>query len=155
MPQSLLTTVTDGNGDPLHDPKRRKGKQPNTINIYAAKVDYTGILKHNFKLEAGLKTSFVNTNNNSNFQIFHSGEWQNDPGNTNHFVYKENINAAYLSLSKTLKKGWSTKIGLRGEQTNTQAKQLTMDSTNSNHYLELFPNLALTKMINPNNILNL
>lgn len=155
MPQSLLTTVTDGNGGPLHNPKRRKGKQPNTINIYAAKVDYTGILKHNFKLEAGLKTSFVNTNNNSNFQIFHSGEWQNDPGNTNHFVYKENINAAYLSLSKTLKKGWSTKIGLRGEQTNTQAKQLTMDSTNSNHYLELFPNLALTKMINPNNILNL
>lgn len=155
MPQSLLTSVTDEKGDLLHDPKERKGQQPNTINIYAAKVDYTGMLKNNIKLEAGLKTSFVNTNNNSRFQILNSGKWENDPGNTNHFVYKENINAAYISLSKTLKNGWSAKAGLRGEQTNTRAQQMITDSINNNHYLNLFPNVSLTKILNPNNIFNL
>lgn len=155
MPQSIITEVTDGQGNVLHDPKKRKGEQPNEINIYAAKVDYTGVLKNNFTLEAGLKTSYVKTDNNSKFKILKDGKWQNDEGNTNHFRYKENVNAAYLSLSKKFKKGWSAKLGFRGEQTNTHADQLTTDSLHENHYFELFPNVALSKTLNPDNTLSL
>lgn len=155
MPQSIKTNVSDGEGQSLHDPKQRKGEQPNTINIYAAKLDYIHPLKNNAKLEAGIKSSFVHTDNNSLFEILANGQWINDPGNTNHFIYKENVNAAYFNISKTFKKGWSTQLGLRGEQTNTKTEQVTTDSLNSNNYFELFPNISLSKTLNPNNILSL
>lgn len=155
MPQSIQTLVSDNQGNPIGDPKYRKGEQPNNINIYAAKIDYTHPLKNNAKLEAGIKTSFVHTDNNSNFKVMKNDKWVNDAGNTNHFIYKENVNAAYLNLSKTFKKGWSAQAGLRAEQTNTHTEQITTDSLNKNDYFELFPNLALTKSINSDNTLSL
>jgi len=155
MPQSLTTNVTDPLGNSLHDPNLLKGTQPSNINIYAAKLDYTHPFKGQIKLSAGLKYSFVNSDNNSQFEIFQNDNWVNDPGNTNHFIYKENVNAAYASLSKTFTKGWSADAGLRGEQTITHTDQLNSDSLNKNNYFDLFPNLSLTKMINPNHILSL
>jgi outer membrane receptor protein involved in Fe transport len=155
MPQSLTTNATDAAGNSLHDPRMQKGTQPSNIDIYAAKLDYTHPFKNQFKLSAGVKYSFVNSDNNSKFQIFQNDKWVNDPGNTNHFIYKENVNAAYASLAKTFKKGWSANAGLRGEQTITHTDQLSSDSVNKNDYFDLFPNLSLTKMINPNHILSL
>lgn len=155
MPQNIETTATDAGGQPMHDPIQRKGKQPNHIDIYAAKIDYTHPLTHNAKVEAGLKSSYVHTDNNSNFFVMDHGNWITDPGNTNHFVYKENVNAAYVNFSKTFKKGWSTQVGLRGEQTTTHTDQLTTDSLNKNSYFELFPNLSLSKTLNPSNTISL
>lgn len=155
MPQSLFTNVTDAQGNQLHDPDQRRGTQPSAINIYAAKLDYVHPMKHDLNLEAGLKYSFVNSDNNSQFEILKDDQWVNDPGNTNHFIYKENVNAAYLNLSKKLKKGWSVNVGVRGEQTITHTDQMNSDSLNKNNYFELFPNVSLSKMINPNNILSL
>lgn len=155
MPQLIKTQVLDGEGNALHEPDQRRGEQPNRINIYAAKVDYTHPLSHQAKLEAGLKFSYVHTDNNSAFEVLKGNQWVNDPGNTNHFVYQENVNAAYINLSKTFKKGWSAQAGLRAEQTTTKTDQMTTDSLNKNHYFELFPNIALTRTINPNNVLSL
>lgn len=154
MPQSIETEVTDSQGNVLHDPKKRKGKQPSTVNIYAAKIDYVHPFSKTTKLEAGLKYSYVHTDNNSIFKKYKNGSWQDDARYTNHFVYKENVNAAYLTFSKKFKNGWSSKLGLRGEQTTTHANQLTTDSLNENNYFELFPNLAVTKTLDPNHILS-
>lgn len=155
MPQTMRTTTTDASNETIGNPVNRKGKQPNDINIYAAKLDYSKALKHQFKLEAGIKTSIVKTDNNSEFSILKNSQWQNDAGNTNHFVYNENVNAAYLSLSKTFKKGWSAKAGLRAEQSNIETNQMTLDSINKQNYLDFFPNLSLSKTINPNNMLSI
>lgn len=154
MPQSLTTKVTDGQEHELHDARQQKGTQPSNINIYAAKIDYTHPFKGQWNLSAGVKYSFVNSDNNSKFSIFKDNGWVTDEGNTNHFIYKENVNAAYASLAKTFKKGWSANAGLRGEQTITHTDQLNSDSTNKNDYFNLFPNVAVTKMINPNHILS-
>ena len=43
------------------------GDLPSTINIYSLKTDYTHPLKQNIKLEAGLKTSFISTDNKANY----------------------------------------------------------------------------------------
>ncbi|MEO9147371.1 MAG: TonB-dependent receptor [Ginsengibacter sp.] len=155
MPQALTTHVTDEQGNPLHDPDQQRGTQPSNIHIYAAKLDYTHPFKGQIKLATGLKSSFVNSDNNSQFEIFEDHNWINDPGNTNHFIYKENVNAAYVSVSKDFNKGWSANAGVRGEQTITHADQINSDSINKNNYFNLFPNLSLTKMINPNHILSL
>lgn len=155
MPQALTTQVTDGEENLLHGAKEQKGTQPSNIDIYAAKLDYTRPLKGQVVLSAGLKYSFVNSDNNSQFEVFRNNKWMNDPGNTNHFIYTENVNAAYASLAKTFTKGWSANAGLRGEQTMTKTEQLSSDSINKNNYFNLFPNVSLTKMINPNHILSL
>src|SRR5699024_5570226 len=139
----------------IGDPLKRKGEQPTDINIYAAKLDYTQVLKNNFKLAAGVKTSFVKTDNNSLFKINESGTWHNDPNNTNHFLYEENINAGYASLNKTFKNGWSAKVGVRAEQVNIKTDQVTTDSINEQHYLDFFPNITLSKEFNPNHVLSL
>ncbi len=154
-PQSIQTSIKDASGNTIGTPLKRRGKQPNDINIYAAKLDYTQVLKNNYKLSAGLKTSFVKTDNNSKFELNDNGSWENDARNTNHFIYKENVNAAYVSLDKTFTKGWSAKVGFRAEQANIKTNQVTTDSINEQHYIDLFPNITLSKTINPNNILSL
>ncbi len=155
MPQSMQTHTTDANGNPIGKIIKRKGKQPNNINIYAGKIDYTDIINPKLNIEAGLKTSFVNTKNKSLFQINNNGQWEDDQSRNNHFSYKENVNAAYFTLGKSFNKGWKAKIGVRAEQTNIKTYQLETDSANTQNYFDLFPNLSLSKTINPNHILNL
>jgi hypothetical protein len=43
------------------------GDLPVDINIYSAKMDYTHPLKKNTKIEAGVKSSYVNTDNQANY----------------------------------------------------------------------------------------
>ena len=43
------------------------GDLPVDINIYSAKMDYTHPLKKNAKIEAGVKSSYVNTDNQANY----------------------------------------------------------------------------------------
>lgn len=154
-PQTLFTQNVDGDGEALEHSITRKGTQPNDINIYAAKVDYTGILSHQYTVEAGLKSSYVHTVNQSDFQINDDGTRREDTGLNNHFTYKENVNAGYLTLSKVFQKGWSAKAGVRAEQTNIQTHQMINDSSNTAHYIDFFPNASLSKVINPDNVLSL
>lgn len=155
MPQAISTYVTGPDGDTLHAPDLRQGKQPNRISIYAAKVDYAHPLPGKAKLEAGVKFSYVHTDNNSSFQVQDEGMWVNDPGNTNHFVYKEQVAAGYVNLSKTFAKGWSGAAGLRAEETGTRTAQLTTDSLNKRNYFELFPNVSVSKAFHANHLLSL
>lgn len=153
LPQSLKTTLRDPEENILSSIERR-GIQPSTIQIYAAKTDYTQNLGNDYLLETGLKTSFVKSDNNSIFEIKKDQQWQDDPGNTNHFIYNENVNAAYFSLHKEFDKGWSVKAGLRAEQVNIKTVQRTTDSINRQHYADLFPNVSISKAFNENHKLN-
>ena len=52
--------------DPLSS-NTLSGNLPSTIHIYSFKSDYTHPFKHDLKLEAGIKTSFVSTDNKANY----------------------------------------------------------------------------------------
>ena len=43
----------------------------------------------------------------------------------NHFIYKENINAAYVNLNKQLSKKWSAQAGLQWRTPTHDGNQLT------------------------------
>ena len=81
-----------------------KGTLPTRINIYSAKTDFTFPLKKAAKIEAGLKSSYVTTDNDALYQNNTSDGYITDDGKTNHFIYKENINAAYINYSRQIKK---------------------------------------------------
>ena len=120
---------------------------PSDIAIYAAKGDYEHPLAHKAKFSAGAKTSFVNTDNTADYFIRRGDVLLVDNEKTNHFRYKENINAAYVNFSKEWKK-WSIQAGLRMEQTNMKGHQLgnglRPDSSFSQHYTNLFPTVYLS-----------
>ncbi len=114
-------------------------QQPSEINVFSARADYSGTLKHDIKMEAGLKSSIVGTDNDAKFTQYVGGAWVYDSTRSNRFNYKENINAAYLNFSKTLNPKWDARVGLRAEQTNADGQQYVHDVHFTKHYLSLFP----------------
>lgn len=129
------------------------GDLPVDIGIYSAKMDYTHPLKKQGKIEAGIKSSYVSTDNQANYYNLIGGDWQTDYGKTNRFQYKENINAAYLNISKQYKK-IGVQAGLRFENTNYDGHQLgntqKPDSSFNNRYNSLFPTVFVSYAANKN-----
>ncbi|MEO8417058.1 MAG: TonB-dependent receptor, partial [Ginsengibacter sp.] len=130
-----------------------RGDLPSAINIYSAKIDYIHPFKKGFKLEAGVKTSFVHTDSEVDYERNSGNGWSTDE-RSNHFVYDENINAAYSILSKSIKK-WELTAGLRLENTVSKGNQLTNDSTFKRNYTNLFPNVGVGFKANKKNQFNM
>lgn len=114
------------------------GDQNGNLNFKTAKVDYVNPLGKGSKWEAGIKTSFVSSDNDAKFYDFSNGTAINDTNKTNHFLYHENNNAAYINFSKTFEK-FDFTIGLRGEQTNINTEQRMGNVTFDSSYFQLFP----------------
>ncbi|MBK5271727.1 MAG: TonB-dependent receptor, partial [Bacteroidia bacterium] len=118
-----------------------QGSIPSNINIYSGKVDYVHPFKGGLKLETGLKSSYVKTDNEVDYMRNNGSGWLTD-NRSNHFVYTENINAVYAIFSKSFKK-WNLIAGLRAENTNSEGHQIKTDSIVTRHYTNLFPNLGI------------
>ena len=118
------------------------GNLPSNINIWSAKTDYTHPLSSGFKLESGLKSSYTKTDNIADYFIMNGGTTVPDYDKTNHFIYKEQINAGYLNINKDWKR-ISLQLGLRFENTVSDGHQLgniqKPDSTFKRNYNGLFP----------------
>ena len=134
------------------------GELPTTINIYSAKADYVHPYKSGLKLETGLKTSFVNTDNTAGYFNIINETKMPDYEKTNRFRYKENINAAYLNASKEVKK-WGFQLGVRLENTNYSGNQFgnpqRSDSLFNKSYTGLFPTTFISYKANDKNQLSL
>lgn len=130
------------------------GDLPVNINIYSAKADYSHPLGKDAKLEAGVKSSYVNTDNAANYFNLVGSSWQTDFDKTNRFQYKENINSAYLNYSKQFKK-LGLQAGLRFENTNYKGHQLgnpqKPDSAFESHYNSVFPTVFISYTANGKN----
>ena len=141
---------------PSEDPYLLNGYLPANIDIYTFKTDYTHPLKNDSKFEAGLKVSYVKTDNDAQYTVFNSttNKWENDATRSNHFIYKENINAAYVNLHKQIKK-FGMQLGLRVEQTISEGNQTTKEISFKKNYTKLFPTTYFTYKLNDNNTLGL
>ncbi len=118
--QPLTSTYYDNNGNLKQAPDVLNGTLPTNIKIYSGKIDYTLPLKKDAKFEAGIKTSFVTNDNNARYDSVKNGFNVLDSGRSNHFIYDENINAAYVNYSRPLNKKWTMQLGLRAENTNSK-----------------------------------
>lgn len=118
--------------------------------VRSLKADYSNPLKNNAKFEAGIKSSYVTADNEPLFYEQVGGVYVLDAKRSNHFVYNENINAAYLNGSKDWKK-WSTQLGLRMENTNAAWEQITLNQKYDTSYVQLFPNIAVQRHLDTKN----
>lgn len=145
-------------GAPLGPLRTDLGLQIGKVDIYSAKIDYVHPFSKTSKLEAGLKTSFVTTDNDMKFYIRLQREVPGadslDRGRTNQFVYRENINAAYLNYNQQFGKT-GLQLGLRLEHTAARGHQVTTDSVFTRNYLNLFPSVFVRHELNKKNSLGL
>ncbi len=122
--------------------------------IRSAKVDYIHPLGRKWRIDAGAKSSYVTADNQPFFYDRSTGADVLDTSKSNHFVYTENINAAYLNTSKDWEK-WSAQFGLRGEQTHATGNQKITGQQFTREYTQLFPSLAVQWHTNANNDLGI
>ncbi|MBP1637787.1 MAG: TonB-dependent receptor [Bacteroidetes bacterium] len=142
----------DSQGKNMNLDSKINGYQPAKINIFTVKSDYIHPINKKITLEAGLKTSFVSTNSQADFDVI-------DPTNTvinaglktkDEFKYTENINAAYMSGRGQFGKT-AVQLGLRLENTNSNGNSISMNRIDPKHYTNLFPSLFLQQTLNENN----
>lgn len=119
---------------------------PSDVDIYATKADYTLPLHGKAQVDAGIKTSYVVTENAYNWFDQPGDSLLQDYSKSNHFKYAENVNSAYISARKEWAR-WTVQAGLRAEQINATGRQLgnpaVKDSAFDKHYTSLFPSLFL------------
>lgn len=117
---------------------------PGKNEVKSASIDYKSPLKSG-KLEAGLKSVSTVTDNNMLWEYYEGASWQNDIKRSNHFIYTERVQAAYINGTTQLGK-MGMQLGLRLEHTYTKGELLTDGSANTNDYLNIFPSVSFNYM---------
>ncbi len=159
--QDYTTTYYNDLPDGTFTPSTRPtvifhGNLKGYTDIRSVKADYSTPFTHGIRMEAGAKTSFVTSDHDLDFSNKINDVFVPDTMRTNHFTYKENINAAYVNFNKDWDK-WSTQLGLRAEQTIADGLAYTpiADSSFTRHYAQLFPSFAVQRHINKDNDLGI
>ncbi len=133
-----------------HLPLIQRNQSPSNIQINTEKIDYTLPFHKTMKFEAGLKSSYVKTDNNLQAQKQDSGgSFVNDTTRTNHFIYEETVSAAYVNLSKVYKTT-QVQIGLRAENTHSIGNSLTTKQIVDRTYTDLFPSVFINHSLSAN-----
>ncbi|MFZ4401119.1 MAG: TonB-dependent receptor domain-containing protein [Bacteroidales bacterium] len=111
-----------------------------------ALINYVHPINEKTKLECGYQGIFRNVDNDFYLNKFDTAQkiYVNDIFSSNHFKYKENINAIYGTLSKEWE-SISMQLGVRLEQANTLADQLTQTQSFTNNYFSIYPSLHISK----------
>ena len=120
-----------------------------TINNYNVKID----IEHPSKFanfQYGTKISFIDTDNiNSNVNLTTPDPAFNF---SDHFNYKENIQALYVNGTKKLSSKIDFQLGLRAEYTQIKGESEILNLVNRNDYLKFFPTLFLAYQKNEKNL---
>ena len=112
-----------------------------------ASINYIHPLGEKMKFETGYQGIFRNVDNDFHLEKSDTNNnYVNDINSSNHFKYKENINAIYGTLSKEWE-SISMQLGLRLEQANTTADQVTQVQSFKNNYFSIYPSIHISKKL--------
>ncbi len=155
-PADIRALTTDALGKQVFSSDTSRNNQQSSITIKTAKIDYVQPLKNKARLELGAKSSFVTSDNDARFDSLRINNWVADTMRSNHFVYKENVNAAYVNYSQQFDK-LGVQVGLRAEQTNVSGTSTSLRKSqqgaiqNDTSYFNLFPSAAMSYKLNKSN----
>ncbi|MBD0374590.1 MAG: TonB-dependent receptor [Flavisolibacter sp.] len=125
-----------------------RGHLPSNINIYSFKSDYVQPFKGG-RFEAGVKTSVVRNDNLVDYKRLMNDQWVPD-ARSNHFLYDENINAAYVNVNRQFKK-WTLQGGLRVENAVAEGDQVTSKESFRRDTTNLFPSAFVSYEVDKKN----
>jgi len=138
----------------IGDEELLRHTNPQNIDLWSVKADYTQPLWKGSKIEAGAKASQSKTDNNLIFENYLQSQWESDATQSNRFVYTEQVDAGYVSFSQSLGK-WNFQAGLRGEYTRSKGEQRTTTVVTDSTYFNLFPTAYITYEPSEKNQFNL
>jgi hypothetical protein len=125
---------------PWQFPDIYRQDQRGAQNFYSVKADYVLPLNSKTRIEAGAKSSWATIDSDLKYEKQdEAGAWSDPRRMSNHFIYRENINAAYLSGNYKLNDQTSVQLGLRSEQTVSTGNNVTSDTVTKRDYINLFP----------------
>lgn len=130
---------------PINNPINVNTNQGNDIYILTSKLDYILPLNKTYNFEAGLKASYVKTDNYIDMNGYLT---QSD-----NFLYEENIQAAYINGRAQFNKT-TLQLGLRLENTISKGTSAANNQVNDTSYLKLFPSFFVQQQLNDNHNLN-
>jgi hypothetical protein len=116
-----------------------------SIDIFTGQADYTTPLGAG-TLETGARASFIRTDSRIDYLDVNNTLPPFDIALSDRFQYDEDVYAAYASLAQQWG-GWSLKAGLRAEQTEVEARSVTLQEINRQSYLEWFPSLFVERKL--------
>jgi iron complex outermembrane receptor protein len=123
------------------------GSVKGSRHYIAALSDVALKLPYALTLESGLKMTWLQFDNSAQYRISVNGVSYNDNNRSNQYRYTENINAAYLQLSKGWK-GFILKAGLRMENTNMDGhQQYPSDTSFIQNRTDFFPYVYFSRAL--------
>lgn len=137
--------------DSMYYPENPSFKNPHTIRnltttnmtIKSIKGDLVLPFNKTTKLETGVKGSFVTTDNVLQYDSLYEGKYIPALSQSNHFIYTENVLAAYGIIKKSFRDGTDAQLGLRVEGTTSKGNSVTYNTTVKRHYVSFFPSLTV------------
>lgn len=130
----------------LKDPLLAKNNTSSVIAIKSLKADYSNPVSASLKLETGAKVSMISSDNDLRYAVLNGVDWHQGASKSNHFIYDENILAAYVNASKEWK-STSVQAGLRAEYSNTRGNSLTDHKIVKRNYLDFFPSVFIKQQL--------
>lgn len=138
--EDLTTTYADKQGNVAAPPGYLVNRSPADNSVKSITTDYFLPFKKG-NLETGLKITDSKTDNDVLWQQLFNNMWQTDDGKSNHFIYKEDVYASYINLSKNYKK-LTVQAGLRVEATRSKSMSVTTNMKTANKYNDFFPSVS-------------
>ena len=104
------------------------------------------------KLELGYKTTLRKYDNNYHYEVLNeeTGQWENQENISNHFLYRDQVHAAYIIYSRPFDR-LDISVGSRLEQTVVNTRLYTTGEKNNQQYLSLFPSFQALYHLNSKN----
>ncbi len=146
-PTDYLNRFFDAEANLTAEEELRVGKTT-PIDIYVGKLDYSRELSEGITLEAGVKGTLSEFQNDFSVENLIAGEWVSDPQFTADYTLDEKIGAAYTSLSWQISPKTGAKAGLRYEYTDSNLGTLTEPNIVDREYGNWFPSLFLSRDLN-------
>ncbi len=118
----------------------KRNTNQNNIHIVSAQLDFTKVFNKKWKLESGIKETYISKTSDIKFENYLSNNgWVSDPNYLNGFWFSENIGAAYSEL-RFKKNKWNARAGGRAELTHSDGfSKTTNQALIERQYLNFFP----------------
>ncbi|MBK7408094.1 MAG: TonB-dependent receptor [Saprospirales bacterium] len=133
---------------PELDPVVGEGLNRQGRHFFQFQSDLTYNFPHQTKLETGVKAAYQHYDSRADYYLRENGVLVPDDRRTNAFVYRENLNAAYIHTSRPLVAALLLKTGVRLEHTWMQGRQTVPGDTSFLvNRVDLFPYVYLSRPI--------
>ena len=142
--QDAATQALENDGAPSDQPSdRQRASTDELTRIGIFQTDYVHPLGNGNKLEVGLKAILRDLDTDFDFDDYENGtqQWIDNDAVSNHFLYQEQVYAAYAIYSHTFEK-IDLSGGVRLEQTVINTELRNTGEENDQKYLNPFPSFS-------------